>query len=106
MRSACRSHEGNRPSSNWQVYSDADTISHLSRFARLFAALGPYRRRLMGQARDQGWPLVRPLFWHYPEDPRAWQLPPTQFMLGADVVVAPVLSPNATSVDLYLPSGR
>jgi alpha-glucosidase (family GH31 glycosyl hydrolase) len=57
-----------------QVYSNAATLSHLARFSRVFRALRSYRRVLMAEAHEKGYPLVRPLFWHYPEDPQCTDL--------------------------------
>jgi len=82
----CRSHEGNRPTDNIQVYSDNDTLSHLALFARVFASLAPYKKRLMVEAKEKGWPLTRPLFFHYPYLDDAWGIT-DQFMLGGLVVV-------------------
>ncbi|MCA9772408.1 MAG: alpha-glucosidase, partial [Myxococcales bacterium] len=45
-----RTHDGSNPTANWQFYSDADTLAHFARFAKVFAALAPYRRALMGEA--------------------------------------------------------
>lgn len=100
-----RSHEGNRPLSNVQVYSDAETLAHLARFATVFASLSDYKKGLMMEAKEKGWPLTRPLFWHYPEDTRAWNVT-NEFMLGPDVLVTPVLHEGAETVDVYLPRGE
>jgi alpha-glucosidase len=59
----------------------------------------------MEEAQATGAPLVRHLLLEYPDDPRAWDQQ-REFMLGADVLVAPVLAPAATDVTLYLPEGE
>lgn len=99
-----RSHEGNRPEDNHQIYSDEETLRHFSRFAGIFAALKPYREALMRQASEKGLPVARHPFIHYPEDREVYGLT-RQFMLGREFMVAPVLDRGATSVDLYLPAG-
>lgn len=33
-----RTHEGNRPEVNHQIYSDDETLRHFSRFAKVYAA--------------------------------------------------------------------
>jgi alpha-glucosidase (family GH31 glycosyl hydrolase) len=88
------------------VYSDSETLSAFARFATIFAALGDYRALLMDEAANHGWPLVRPMFWHYPEEDEAWALAGTQFMVGPHVLVAPVLKEGGATVDVYLPRGR
>ncbi|MFT3923990.1 MAG: alpha-glucosidase [Myxococcales bacterium] len=99
-----RTHEGNAPADNAQIYSNARTLEHFSKFAKLYAALAPYRKQLMQDAQATGAPLVRHLLLEYPDDPRAWDAG-TEFMLGPDVLVAPVFAPGATRVSLYLPAG-
>jgi alpha-glucosidase len=49
--------------------------------------------------------LVRPLFWEFPADrPAAAQ--EDEWMFGDALLVAPVLTPGATSRSVYLPSGK
>jgi alpha-glucosidase len=86
-----------------QVWDDAPTVAHFSRFARIFAALAPYRRTLMDEAWQKGWPLIRPLFLHHPDDRLAYHLD-SQFLLGQDLLVAPVLDPGRSSARVYLPA--
>jgi alpha-D-xyloside xylohydrolase len=47
---------------------------------------------------------MRPLFFDFPEDERAWDVD-DQFLLGPDVLVAPVYEPGARTRRVYLPSG-
>src|SRR5215204_4024830 len=42
-----RSHEGNRPEVNHQVYSDEQTLRHFVRLAEVYAAWQPYRMKLV-----------------------------------------------------------
>jgi alpha-D-xyloside xylohydrolase len=66
--------------------------------------LRPYLLEQMRVAHEQGVPPMRPLFLDFPQDSAAWDVD-DQFLLGPDVLVAPVLSPGATSREVYLPSG-
>ncbi len=100
-----RTHEGNRPDANHQFHSDPETLAHFARMARIFAALFDYRKRLVREASERGWPVVRPLFFHYPEDTRTYAIHFEQFLLGSDILVAPVLDPGAVTKKLYLPKG-
>jgi alpha-glucosidase (family GH31 glycosyl hydrolase) len=100
-----RTHEGNKPEVNHQIYSDGETLRHFSRFARVYAAWKPYRTELVTEAAETGLPVVRHPFMHYPEDSEVYGLD-YQFMVGADFMVAPVLDPGEEEVEVYLPAGR
>jgi alpha-glucosidase len=100
-----RTHEGNRPEVNHQIYSDEETLRHFSRFAKVYAAWKPYRMELVKEAAETGLPVVRHPFVHYPHDPEVYGLD-YQFMVGPDFMVAPVLDPGEEEVEVYLPAGR
>ncbi len=99
-----RSHEGNRPRLNAQVYTNEQTLSDFARSARLFTSWRGLRRELMDEARSRGLPLVRHPWLAYPEDPRALA-ERHQFFLGSGVMVAPVMHPGRRTVAAYLPAG-
>lgn len=101
-----RTHEGNRPDENHQIYSDAETLAFFSRFARVYTALADYRRNLVERAALRGEPVVRHLFLHYPDDPEVRAIRYEQFMLGPDFLIAPVLDEGADEVRVYLPAGE
>lgn len=99
-----RSHEGNRPQHNAQVYSTAETRGAFARAARLHAQWVDLRRELMRQAAATGVPVVRHPWLQYPADAQCADLT-GQFFLGPDLLVAPVLQAGASSVRAYLPAG-
>jgi sulfoquinovosidase len=100
-----RTHEGNRPEVNYQIYSDEETLQHFSCFAKVYAAWEPYRIKLVEEAADTGLPVVRHPFIHYPHDPEVYDRD-YQFMVGSEFMVAPVLDPSEETVKVYLPAGR
>ncbi len=100
-----RTHEGNRPEVNHQFYSDQESLRHFSRFARVYAAWKPYRMHLVGEAAESGLPVVRHPFVQYPHDPEVRNLR-YQFMVGEELMVAPVLDPGEDTVEIYLPAGE
>ncbi len=100
-----RTHEGNNPQVNHQFNSDPATLAHFRRFAKIFQALGPYRRVLMAEAYDRGYPLVRPLVLHYPQDSKVYSMT-TEFLMGRDFLVAPVLDPGVARRQVYFPEGN
>lgn len=100
-----RTHVGLIPKISAQVDTDAETLSHLATFAFIYKSLGSYRRRLVKEASKHGYPVVRHLFLHYPEDPIVYTLR-YQFMLGSEFLIAPVLDPRVSVVRAYLPAGE
>ena len=100
-----RTHEGNIPEFNHQVYSDRETFTHFARFAKIYAAWKSYRMELVKEASETGLPVLRHPFIHYPDDPEVSGLK-YQFMVGPELIVAPVLDPGEDSVEVYLPAGK
>lgn len=101
-----RTHEGNRPNRNHQFYSDQETLAHFAKFSRIYAALFDYRKKLFTEAESKGWPVVRSLWFEFPNDVRTQSIDYQQFMLGSDVLVAPVLDAGRKWADVYLPEGN
>jgi alpha-glucosidase (family GH31 glycosyl hydrolase) len=100
-----RTHEGNIPGVNHQIYSDTETLMHFARFAKIYAAWKPYRMELVKEASETGLPVVRHPFIHYPDDPEVHRLG-YQYMVGSEFMVAPVLDPDSDTVKVYLPAGE
>jgi alpha-D-xyloside xylohydrolase len=72
-------------------------------FTRLKHRLVPYLYRAALQARDHGTPVMRAMVLEFPDDPACHQLD-RQYMLGDDLLVAPVFAEDGT-VDYYVPEG-
>lgn len=101
-----RSHLGTLPEKNWQFNSDKDTLQHFFKMAVLFKGLSAYRSRLMEETYRYGWPVVRHMILNYPNNSKVYTEDLTsQFMLGQEIIVAPVLKKGLTSVSVFLPSG-
>ena len=105
--SMMRTHEGNQPTANVQVYSSNEVMSHFGRMTQLYTALTPYRRALFEEAETLGYPVVRHMWLHYPNDETIFEHE-LQFLLGADILVAPHLErcliPMCTfEQEVYLP---
>jgi alpha-D-xyloside xylohydrolase len=66
--------------------------------------LRPYVAEQMRVAEETGLPPMRPLFLEFPRDPACWEVA-DQFMLGEDLLVAPVVELGARERDVYLPAG-
>lgn len=73
-------------------------------YLKLRERLRPYIREIMTQAHEKGTPVMRPLFYEFPQDENAWEVS-DQYMFGADLLVAPVIEEKQTVRSLYLPKG-
>ena len=66
--------------------------------------LRPYVLAQMRAAHECGQPVMRPLFYDFPEDEGAWSVDDA-FLFGPDVLVAPVTVYGAREREVYLPAG-
>merc|ERR1712216_350944 len=102
-----RTHPGLLPDASAQVWSTNASVAAFARMARVHVALAPYRKQLMQQAQASGAPLARPLFLQFPADVGSVAVS-DQFMLGAELLVAPMLdatdgNADAARRDVYFP---
>jgi sulfoquinovosidase len=97
-----RSHEGNRPEANRQIWDSGEGLEKVARLSRLHAALAPYSRAVVRECRETGLPAMRPLFLHYPEDAACRELY-DEYLYGRDLLVAPVMKRGAHARKVYLP---
>ena len=101
-----RTHEGNRPDSNIQLYDSERLLSAAARLTRIHDALLPYLKRCVEENARTGLPVMRPLFFLAPEENRAWDHRLYSYLLGNDLLAAPVVEPGADSRTLWLPEGE
>jgi sulfoquinovosidase len=97
-----RTHEGNRPDDNLQIDSTPEILAHCAAFVRVFQALGPYRDHVLAEANVSGLPVQRPLFLHHPRQEETFTCQ-DQFLLGQDLLVAPVVEAGVRSRHVLLP---
>lgn len=90
------------PNEVWSYGEEVYAI--LSEQLRLRERLRPYIQRLADEAHASGSPMMRGLFYEFPDDPAAYEVN-DQFMCGADVLVAPVVQKAARERQVYLPRG-
>ena len=83
-----RTHEGNRPDTNFQYYDDDDCMVRLARLVDVYTALAPYTKSLVEENAVRGIPVQRPLFVHYEDDEEAYQIQ-TEYLFGPDIILAP-----------------
>lgn len=101
-------------------------MAHFARFASIYAQQAGYRKVLLKEAEDLGHPLIRYSYLsrkvnfnfvvfteldllilrhmclHYGYDDQVWDLT-EQYLVGTQMLVAPVLYEGATSVNVYFP---
>ena len=59
----------------------------------------------MREASENGSPVMRTMFYEFPEDKRCWETD-DQYMFGSRYLVAPVLYAGVTKRRVYLPAGK
>ena len=64
----------------------------------------PYIRTVMEQAHEKGSPVIRPLFYGFPEDRQSWEVE-DEYTFGADILVKPVTDLGCRKCPVYLPAG-
>lgn len=93
---------GTTPREPWEFGDEALAI--FRKFARLRYRLLPYLYTHAVITSTTGLPMMRPLVLHYADDP-ATRTIETQYLLGRNLLVAPVLTAS-DSVKVYLPEGE
>jgi alpha-D-xyloside xylohydrolase len=68
-------------------------------------SLKPYILELTKEASETGAPLMRTMFFEFPQDNTCWGLN-DQYMFGSRYLVAPILHAKQFERDVYLPAGR
>ncbi|HEV2763686.1 MAG TPA: glycoside hydrolase family 31 protein, partial [Pyrinomonadaceae bacterium] len=100
LTSHTRAH-GAPPREPWE-YDEALT-EDFRRALGLRYALMPY---ILAQSKDssaRGFPVLRTLFFEFPDDPTSW-LVEDEYMFGTDLLVAPLME-EGTGRNVYLPPG-
>jgi len=64
----------------------------------------PYIKTLMEEAHKKGTPVIRTLFYEYPEDKKCWEIE-DEYLFGSDILVAPILYAGIKERLVYLPKG-
>mgnify|MGYP002596180889 CR=1 FL=1 len=64
-----------------------------------------YIKQLYEEASSNGSPLIRTMFYEFPEDSKCWELQ-DQYMFGSEYLVAPIFHLNQFEREVYLPAGK
>lgn len=76
----------------------------MKKFIEIREMMRDYTRSLMAEAHKTGAPVMRTMFYEFPEDLNTWELD-TQYMYGPDILAAPIVEPHAFKRSVYLPKG-
>ncbi|MFI3238141.1 MAG: glycoside hydrolase family 31 protein [Lachnospiraceae bacterium] len=91
-----------------EIWSYGEEIYEIcEKFTRIRNNMHDYTMNLMKEAHEKGSPLMRPLFYVFPEDENGWKPEyEMQYMYGDDILVAPIVYEKTTERTVYLPAGH
>jgi alpha-D-xyloside xylohydrolase len=81
-----------------------DNYEILTKYLFIRERLRPYIRECMKSASETGAPVMRPLFYDFPDDAESWNVEDA-YMFGPDLLVAPVMEEGVRTRTVYLPAG-
>ncbi len=96
-----RTHEGNQPVNDAQFDDDEELLAQMARCSKMHGNLKGYLKECVKEQERAGTPVMRPLFYHYDEVPAYEEM--TEYLLGRDILVAPVIEEGAEERQCYLP---
>ena len=82
-----------------------DVYEILKHYVGVREQLKPYLKQVMREASENGSPVMRAMFYEFPDDPACWETD-EQYMFGSRYLVAPVLYAGMTEREVYLPAGE
>lgn len=86
----------------WSFGEEAYPI--LKKFIGIRELMRDYTRDLMKEAHEKGSPVIRALFYEFPEDPASWEAR-YEYLFGPDLLIAPICREHAVNRKVYLPDG-
>ncbi|KAF7562656.1 hypothetical protein G7046_g1466 [Stylonectria norvegica] len=93
----CRSGAAN------EVWSYGEELYGIfKKYMKIREDMRDYTRELMKEAHETGAPLMRTLFYEFPEDPVCWTVE-EEYMYGDKYLCCPVLEAGKTRMSVYLP---
>lgn len=91
------------PNEIWSFGKTAEKI--MTQFIRIRELLKDYLFKLMKEANQTGSPIMRTLFYEFPDDMMSWDIDYT-YMFGDAILVAPVHDYRSRKREVYLPGGE
>ena len=72
---------------------------------KLRESLKEYIAGVMKEAHTSGAPVMRTMFYEFPNDKECWNIS-DQYMFGSEYLVAPILHADEFKREVYLPAGK
>jgi len=92
-----------QPNELWSYGEDNYRI--MKKYYDIRISMHDYIKSLYEEASTNGSPLIRTMFYEFPEDDMCWELE-DQYMFGSEYLVAPILELNKFEREVYLPEGE
>ena len=86
----------------WSYGEDAEKI--MVKFIHVRELMKDYIRGIMKEAHEKGTPVMRTLFYEFPDD-NCWDIY-DEYMFGNEILVAPICHEHETRREVYLPKGH
>ena len=81
-----------------------DNYEILKSYVDMRYRIRDYIREIMDESSESGSPVMRPVFYDFHNDSKAWNVE-DEYMFGSDLLVAPVMEEGARERNVYLPAG-
>ena len=92
-----------QPNELWSYGEDNYRI--MKKYYDIRIGMHDYIKKLYDEAHTDGSPLIRTMFYEFPDDAKCWELQ-DQYMFGDRYLCAPVFTLHAVKRDVYLPAGK
>jgi len=92
-----------QPNELWSYGEEAYTI--MKKYLEIRLSMKDYISSMMDEAGENGSPVIRTMFYEFPEDEKCWEVK-EQYMFGNKYLVAPVMYEGMTERMVYLPKGN
>ena len=92
-----------QPNELWSYGEDNYEI--MKKYYKVRMDMHDYIKELYAEAHTNGSPLIRTMFYEFPNDNKCWELS-DQYMFGSKFLVAPILELNHFKRTVYLPLGQ
>ena len=91
-----------QPNELWSYGEDNYRI--MKKYYDIRIAMHDYIKSLYDEASTNGSPLIRAMFYEFPDDEKCWELQ-DQYMFGPKYLCAPIFKLNQFEREVYLPAG-
>lgn len=93
---------GNPPKEPWEF--PGNFMTEFRKLVKIRYSLIDYIAAEAEESSKNGWPMLRTLFFEFPEDITSWMIE-DEYMFGKNYLVAPIFEDSSDSRNVYLPAG-